>query len=277
MLDDILLRLGIRLDYTRELIVASLVLIRTMTMLFLTPFLGGKLAPGVVKMGFGGILSLLLWPTARASLTGPIPVEAFPVLVLFMKEVFIGVVIGFINMEAFFIMEIAGRLIDTFRGTAMAEVMVPHSQGRSTVVGDMYYHLLLIFFMALGGHNIFLEAYAYSFQLIPVDSGFQMAWATSGFFEFMMKMTNEMLLLAVLLALPVGAATLITDIVFGLLNRVAPQMNAYFMAMPVKAMGGLAVTLVIMDAFYARIREYVVWSLQAVEHAIELLGGRPIL
>jgi flagellar biosynthetic protein FliR len=83
-------------------------------------------------------------------------------------------------------------------------------------------------------------------------------------------------MLATLLALPVGAATFITDIVFGLLNRVAPQLNAYFMAMPVKAMAGVALVFVTMEPFVARSKEYIVWSLHAVEHSIELLGGKPL-
>jgi flagellar biosynthesis protein FliR len=276
MFQDYLLRIGLTYDYTREMITISLILVRTMVMIFLTPFFGGKIAPSVVKMGLGGLIAVLLWPVASGSLSGPIPVEAVPVLILFLKEMFIGLVIGFVNMEVFFIMEMAGRMIDTMRGTSMSEVLEPHSQHRQTPVGDMYYQLLLVFFMAIGGHNIFLEAYSYSFKVLPLDGGFSYAMGPGSFVEYIMRITNETLMLATLLALPVGAATFITDIVFGLLNRVAPQLNAYFMAMPVKAMAGVALVFVTMEPFVARSKEYIVWSLHAVEHSIELLGGKPL-
>lgn len=273
-MDFFLRQIGLHIDSTRELIVASLILVRTMPMIFLSPFFGGKLAPSVVKMGFGGVIALLVWPTAREVVSGPMPDGALPLTVLFLKETFIGMVLGFINMEVFFAMEVAGRIIDTARGTGMAEVMDPHMQQRVSPTGEMYYQLMLLFFMAAGGHLMFLEAYAMSFQLIPIDGGYTLSSGTGGFMDLLMQSTNEMLKLACLLALPCVAATLITDIVFGLLNRVSPQLNAYFMAMPVKAMGGLMMILVIMDAFVTRTSGYTLWALQLAEHTIETLSGK---
>ncbi len=270
-MDSMLRELGINTDVSREMIIFTLILLRTMVVVFMTPFLGGKTAPGVLKMGIGGMFAILMWPLARGSITA-LPVGMIPIIVLMMKEVFVGLVIGYINQMVFFVMEVAGRLIDTFRGTAMAEVMEPHAQHRVTITGNMYEQLMLVFFMALGGHHIFFEAYANSFFLIPVDGGISTYVASGSLPDHLTKLTNEMLVMSLLLSLPAGAATFITDVVFGMLNRVAPQLNAYFMAMPVKAIGGLLMVMLVMDVFVSRSKEFIEWELTMLTHGIKLLA-----
>lgn len=263
--------LGIALSYTRELLLATLIMARTMPMIVLTPFLAGKLVPTEVKMGIGIMLTVLLWPLARDAVGPDMPVTALPFLSLMLKEVFVGFAIGFANAHIYWAMEMAGRLIDTARMTSMSEVMVPHSGERATPFGDMYYQLLLIIFVITGGHHIFIEAYFYSFASIPVDKALDFAGSMGAFFEHMFRLTGNILLIATILAAPIVAATLIADVVFGILNRVAPQLNAYFMSMPVKALGGVIMALVIIEQIFARFFDYAVWALQAAERTIALM------
>ena len=66
-------------------------------------------------------------------------------------------------------MEVAGRIIDTVRGTSMSEVQVPHSKQRSTSTGSLYFQLFLVILISLNGHHIFLDAYFLSFQSMPLN------------------------------------------------------------------------------------------------------------
>jgi len=269
--DELLKHLNIALNYTQEMLVVALVLARIMPMVVQTPFLGGKVAPPEIKMAFGVMFTIILWPIARGSITAPLPISPIPFLMLMMKEVFIGMVIGYVNSLMFTIMEMGGRLIDTARGASMSEVMVPHSGQRETMFGDLYYHMLLVVFMALGAYGIFFEAFFMSFAAIPLNVGLPDTVGIWALCEFLIRLTADVFLAAVLLAAPIVAAVLVTDVVFGILNRVAPQLNAYFMAMPVKAMGGVMIALAIMDAFVSRLTDYTTWNLAAVEKTIRLL------
>ena len=69
-------QIGIQLNYTRELLIVALILGRTMPMVYLTPFLAGQIAPTEVKIGFGLLLAVLLWPAARGAVEGDIPFTA---------------------------------------------------------------------------------------------------------------------------------------------------------------------------------------------------------
>ncbi|MBJ80579.1 MAG: EscT/YscT/HrcT family type III secretion system export apparatus protein [Myxococcales bacterium] len=272
-MDAVLQRLGIELNYTQEFLIVALILGRTMPMIVLTPFMGGKILPPELKMGMGVMLTILVWPLARQAITVDMPVSAVPFLLLMLKEVFIGFTVGFVNAHIFWAMEMAGRIIDTVRGSSMAEVMVPHTGQRATPFGQLYYQFMLVIFVAIGGHHIFIEAYFYSFTSLPIHE--HIAFGTAAiepFFDTMARMTAEILFIGVILSAPIVAATLISDIVFGILNRVAPQLNAYFMSMPVKAMGGVIMALIIMEPFVERLYYYSEWALEAVGSAIELLS-----
>jgi flagellar biosynthesis protein FliR len=270
-MDGFLREIAGLLTYQQELMFFGLILSRTMPIVIQTPFLGGKLVPPELKMGLGILLTLIIWPVARGALKEPLPSDFVPFFGLLMKEIFIGFVIGFVTSHVFTIMEVAGRLIDTARGTSMAEVMVPESGQRATPFGDLYYQMLVVIFLAMGAHNIFFEAFFFSFSTIPLAQNIPMGAEMLPLVEYMIELTGYILLAAVLLSAPVMAAVLITDVVFGILNRVAPQLNAYFMAMPVKAMGGVILAIVVMDTFVGRMSDYVVWSLHTVEKSLTLL------
>jgi flagellar biosynthetic protein FliR len=89
----------------------------------------------------------------------------------------------------------------------------------------------------------------------------------------MARMTANILLVAVTLAAPVIAATFITDVVFGILNRVAPQLNAYFMSMPVKALGGVVIIFISFGAIVGNFEVYSEWAVVATRSTIEYLAA----
>lgn len=272
-MDEIFRQLGLALNYTQELLIVALILARTVTMIQLTPFFGGNIIPLEIKMGLSAVLTILVWPLARAGVdAATMPVTAIPFVLLMLKEILIGFSIGFINAHMFWVMDMAGRLIDTSRGTSMSEVQDPHSKMRTTPVGDMYTQLFLIIFVAIGGHQVFLEGFLHSFQAMPVDR--TISWSDpriDGFFTHMLRTTAEIWQIAVVLAAPVVAATFITDVVFGILNRVAPQLNAYFMSMPVKAFGGIVMIFVGLTAILARFEDFVLWTVTKVQQTVDLL------
>ena len=228
-------------------------------MIVLTPFFGGKLVPNTVKIGLGIMVTMLVYPMARPliSMENVVP-QAIPFILLMLKETFIGTAIGFVNSHLFYALEMAGRIIDTARGSSMAEVQDPHQKTRATPFGDLFMQMMLVIFVVMGGHHIFLEAYLLSYQSIPPDLPMLLPSEMTALIEHFLRITAKVIYLGALIASPVLAATLISDIVFGILNRVAPQLNAYFMSMPVKAMGGCIMVFIIIEPLYQRMQSYAV-------------------
>ena len=261
-MDDIFALLQRQVDFTRAIVVLAMVLARLITIVQLTPFLGGKNAPPQVKMGIGISLGVLIYPIVMSQMEGPLPLDAVNFIFLMLKEVFIGLVIGFIGAELFYAVEMAGQFMNLLNGTTMVQVMVPQLQARSSAFGDLQYQLLLVIFLGFNGHHIFLDAMFQSFVDIPINSFPRMGAGFWPLVDMMMRVTADLFLIATSVAAPVGIACLITDLTFGLLNRVAPQINAYFMAMPAKAMVGGIMFFVALPMIL-KIYE---------EHSIKMLG-----
>lgn len=72
--------------------------------------------------------------------------------------------------------------------------------------------------------------------------------------------------------MPVGIVTLIIETSFGLMNRVAPQINAYFMAMPAKVIAGSAVFFFAFDMILETMLTNARNMLGHVQTIVQLLG-----
>ena len=256
------------LDQGKAIIIFSLVMIRMIIIVNLVPFLGSKNAPGPVKMGFSILLTFLMWPMVIANIHGPIPDSMGFYVVMMLKEAFIGFTIGFVTNKIFYAVEMSGQLIDVFRGTNQVQLMIPELQERSSAYGTMYYQLMIVLFLAADLHVIFFHGLAQSFIAVPVNTFPAMSRGTSTFFDFVSHLLPNIFLIAVTLALPVAAVCFIIDVAFGLMNRIAPQINAYFMAMPAKALGGVVISFA---ALSMTLTQFGHFSKQMLEQLLQLI------
>lgn len=231
---------GKRDDLSQVLLIGTLIVSRILPIVFMTPFLGGKLVPPETRMSIGFGMALLVYSFASNAMQGTLDVlNPLVYITLLLKELFIGFAIGFVAVELYYAMEVAGRALDIFRGSNMTEVQVPELGFRASPLGDFAFHLLIVIFFGLGGHKVFLEAVFESFRLIPIDQFPRMAGGFAEFTDQVLRYTASLFGIAFALVFPGLFATFMTDIVFGMLNRVAPQLNAYFMAMAVKPLLGV--------------------------------------
>ena len=90
--------------------------------------------------------------------------------------------------------------------------------------------------------------------------------------EHVMWLLHDVFYIAVLVAGSVLVATFLADVTFGLLNRVAPQLNAYFMSMPVKALGSIIVLFFAWNTISDAMVQFVVWSLEQVKYVLDVLA-----
>jgi flagellar biosynthesis protein FliR len=226
-------------ESTRNLVTFALVMGRMMPIVVMAPFLGGKNAPESVKMGLGILLSLVILPYIQTMDIPLAPTSAAPFLILMLKEVFIGFCIGFVLLEMFLIADMLGRLVDLLRGTNMATALVPELKERSSVFGDLTFQLFVVIFLSLGGHHYFMAAVFESFRAIPITTMPDFAGDMALFVELIIAGSAHILYVAAGLAMPILVAVFLTDLTFGLLNRTAPQIQAYFLSLPAKAIAGV--------------------------------------
>jgi flagellar biosynthetic protein FliR len=255
-------------DLSTALLLLALCVARIVPVLVIAPFLGGRLVPATVKIGLAVAVALLVWPQALRGVALP-QLGPVHVVLLLGKEALVGVALGLCAALVFLAAEAAGQLIDVARGASMAESLVPQSGTRASPVADLYLQLAVVVFLALGGHRLFLAALARSYEVVPVTAfPSKASWGALAF--AVVDMTGQMLLVAVGLATPVLLAAVLTDLALGLVNRVAPQLNAWVLGMPAKALVGAALVLLTLSLVAGEVGQGGV--LRDTARAVEALG-----
>jgi flagellar biosynthetic protein FliR len=252
------------------IVVFAAALARLAPILWLAPFPGGRLVPALVKVPLALLLTLLVYPQLAPAATkiaaGGLPL----VLAVIVKEALIGAALGFLVALVFHAAASAGFLADTARGATNSQVLVPQTGAKSTALGALFFQLTLVLFISLGGHRLLLMAIGSSYQALPIDV-FPSTRSLGAFALLCASLTGELILLAVSLAAPVIAALLLADLALGWVNRFAPQLNVFFLAMPAKALLGVAVLVLAIGAVAAALPTSLEAGLAQLERAMGLL------
>lgn len=263
---------GVQRGIDQAILLAVLVSARMAPVVYLVPYLGGQAMPQQVKMGISIALTILVYPAVwQMGAAEALPAESLHITALILKELVVGLMIGFIAALAFDAMRIAGQLIDGARGQTMATAMVPQLKSQESVSADLLYQLGVVVFLLSGGHRLFLAALVRSYVMLPPtrfpNFGENLQTITFG----LVRLAADAITLGVLLAFPVVAAILLMNIMLALVNKTAPQINVFFLGMPIKAVLGVAILLVGLHVVIDRFLEDATLSVVHVLQLLELM------
>lgn len=211
------------------------------------PFFGAAVVTGQVRFVLVLALYLPLHPVLTDSLAPEISfspafdaVTGGRIALLLVKESLLGLMLGFLAGIVFWAVQSAGFFMDNQRGASMAEGADILSGDQSSPLGQLLFQSLTYLFYATGGFLTFLGVIYAGYEIWPVTQPLPVASGLTLPLYFAGKV-GVLMTLMLLLAGPIAAACLLTDISLGLVNRFASQLNVYILAMPVKC--GLAAFL----------------------------------
>ncbi len=265
MLQQVRSELGFKTEFTVVMLTMALLLARILPMLTLTPFLGGDVVPTEVKIGTGLTLGLVMYPLLAERMKF-IPVSALPFVGLMIKELFIGLCFAFIVGMVFEAAQVAGTLIDAMSGTNQAQMLVPQIGQQVSLFASLKLQLVVVLFLTLNGHHLVIAAFAESLEKIPIDQFPKFGSGVWPFFDTMIRIFADLISVGVAFAAPVLLATFLTDLSLGMVNRVAPQVQVFFVSMQIKPL----VTVMIMFIAIQVIMERVVDEYQGMLRLFEL-------
>jgi flagellar biosynthesis protein FliR len=257
------------------LVLFGLCFARIVSYVAFVPFLGGKAVPSKVKIAVAISLTVIAYPQLAAEVAqngGELNFGPLGFFFLMMKECFIGFTLSYISTAVFEAIQIAGRFIDVQRGASMAEVMAPQLNEKVSELGEFKFQLSLVLFIFLGLHREFIKVLVESFQAIPATRLPEVHGGFTPSMELLISISAETLFIGLQLALPIVLALLLTDIFFGIINKVSPQMNVFFLAMPVKMMLGLFVFTLSITLLLQQYSYYFMKSLNYLKFMIEFFG-----
>ena len=199
------------------------------------PVFSSRSFPAPAKTAFCVWVALLLWFVTPISPALPATVLGF-VLTL-AGEVALGFAIGFVANILLLAVQSAGEIIDMQMGLSVASALDPVFGAVISVIGRLVFFISLIIFLEFNGHHMLLAAFHQSFQLVP--AGRIANFTSYNLVSQMAGLGGVLWLTAIKLAAPAVLLIFLTDFTFGIVSRVAPQVNVFMLGFQVKPIVGL--------------------------------------
>jgi flagellar biosynthesis protein FliR len=219
-------------------------MLRIITALTISPVFGGKLLPNRLKIGICILFAALLIPCFIQE--SPSTIESIPpvkFLFLVAKEIIIGLLIGFMSALIFYAIEGSGQVLDAVRGQTMAQVLVPQVGEQASQFGQLNFQLAMVIFFMMSGHMMILDAFARSFQILPVLSLSVMEnrLAAMKLCEKILRSCGDFFMIALEFSAPALVTLFLTDITLGFANRLASSLQVFQLGLPLKMWIGIMV------------------------------------
>lgn len=203
-------------------------------------FFGAKVAPVVVRVGLALAISVIFLPMMMMKVDYEIHFDGV-FIALALKEILIGIVLGFLSTIPFLIVESTGILIDFLRGSSQLQAQDPTTQIQASPIGILYNYVLIYVFYEINGPFMFLEAVSTSYHSIPVNAFIDPSYFHDSlpFWKMGFNLLNRIMAMSIQFSAPSLVAILMAESFLGIANRLAPQVQIAFLGMSIKSLLGI--------------------------------------
>jgi len=237
--------------------------LRVSGLMLFAPFFGSATIPPRIKVVLVIAITAILYPVYSSRLQ----VTAMPNWTLLVaSESIIGIAIGIATNVVFEAAQLAGQVLSVQMGYSLVNILDPSTQVESTVVAFFHQSMAMLIFLGLDVHFWILRAVARSFEYLPPGS----ATLNPLFAKAVLHEGAVVLDLGIQIAAPILAATLLADIVLGLMGKASPQMPLMLLGPAVKSMLGVLVLTVTMQFWPQLFQRYFSESIAYTDRLLHL-------
>ncbi|MCH1623769.1 flagellar biosynthetic protein FliR [Fredinandcohnia quinoae] len=246
-----------------------LVLVRVSSFFVTMPLFSYRTIPAMHRIGIAFFLSWIMFfvidkPTLN--------IDEFYYM-LIMKEVMVGLFIGFVAYMIFAAVQIAGGFIDFQMGFAIANVIDPQTGAQSPLIGQYLYTFGLLFLLTINGHHLLLDGVFYSYEFVPMDQ-LWIPFGNENLVEYVIKAFNSMFIIAFQMSLPVVGSLFLVDIALGIVARTVPQLNVFVVGLPLKIGVSFIILIFVMSVVFMLVGDLTEKMLYTMRSLMDLMGGR---
>jgi flagellar biosynthetic protein FliR len=198
------------------LIALLAVFLRTSAMVLASPLFVATGVPPKVRVFFSAALALALAPALAGQI--PVPHDLYELAALGAREVAFGMLLGFLVQMVTLSAQVAGSFLDLSIGLGLASVLAPNQTLPTSLLARFKLFLALLLFLSLDGHHLLLQAMLAGYRVQPDLVG-------AGALQMLLSGLWQMSLIALQIALPVTAVSVVVDATFGIMSRAVPQIN----------------------------------------------------
>lgn len=187
--------------------------------------------------------------------------------VILIRELVVGITIGFMSSITLSIISMAGQFIDRELGFSMVSNFDQTFNTDTTISAEFYNMLVMIIMLCTNMHYFILSALADSFELIPLG---QVTVDTGMLYDVMLQYITSYFIVAMRISMPILISIMLLNVVLGVMAKTSPQMNMFVVGIQLKIFVGFFVMFVtllmlpnITEFIYKQMQEIVTGALKA--------------
>jgi type III secretion protein T len=232
----------------------ALYMIRFVVVMMVLPVTAGQLINNMSRLGIAMLLAIYVALGRPVDeLTG---LGGGEIGLIVIKEMAIGLALGFAMSTVFWVVEFVGALIDTAAGFNSVQMQNPMSDEQSTPVSDLLGKLAGAVFFSIGGAVFFAQAMFDSYQVWPLAD--LQPSAQGAYAVFIERQVGSMFANTLKLAAPVLIVVMLIDVGIGLLARSAEKLEPASLAQPIKGTISVLLLILMVSALFDPLRQYLV-------------------
>lgn len=227
---------------------------RVMGFFRFAPGFNRKEIPGMVKLALALMFTIILVCLWQPPIT-EIKNAKESMLLCIILNYAAGAIIGYLAQLILLAVEAGADMINMQMGLSSAMVLDPTTSSQVSILTKLFSLLALLIFIELGGIYWLIKALMHSFEVFPLYAeSFPLAKIVN--FDYLAKMTSNVLYMGLQIASPILLATLGQDIILGVISKTAPQVNVFQLSFLFKPVLGAAILCWIMPMLLNIISDY---------------------
>ena len=220
-----------------------LVFARIGTMVMLLPGLGELSVPTRVRLTIALVLTAILLPLHRNAYALDLR-SLGPVMLMLGQEILVGAVLGLTARLTMSALQVAGSVIAQQIGLGFVTAVDPHQGQQNVIVGNFLTVLAVTLIFATDMHHLVLAGLNDSYTLFRPGE----VPLTGDIAALVTRTIAAAFRVGIQLAAPLLAFALLFNLGLGLLARLMPQMQVFFVAMPLSILGGFLILVLVIGA-----------------------------
>ena len=219
-----------------------LVVFRIGGLMVFAPILSSRAIPVRIRVLVAFVIGLAVYPVLMTLGTVPsVPggLGLWTLIPAIGLEILVGVAIGLLASLPLSALRIGGQLAGQQMGLGFATFYDPSVEDDADLVGQLYFIIAVVVFLAMSGLDIIVEALLHTFTDVPLGA----AVLSEGVLTLLLGLALSAFEIALRVAAPILAILFLQSIALGYVSRTVPQLNILSLGFPIRLLVGFAVML----------------------------------
>ncbi len=212
-----------------DFLVVIMIFLRIMGVFTAAPIFGNQSIPVIIRVLISAFIAYITFLTIDTTAIEIQP-EFLPLAIFGFKEILTGLIIGFSLNLVFYGISFAGWIVGFNMGLSMANAFNPTTDIENNIIGEVFFIFAAIVFFLINGHHYIISAVVASFKVIPLGN-FTLNEAA---YILLLKYSAAVFVIAIKIASPIIVSYFLVIIGEGIIARVIPQIQVFFITQPLK-------------------------------------------